>query len=63
MGADAFNVVNFDWAGAFDLAVVTTLTALGKGLLARQAGRDTVKPSPSTLPDPTYRQAVTRHTR
>ena len=34
-GADkAFDVLTFDWSSALDLAVLTTLGALGKGLLA-----------------------------
>jgi hypothetical protein len=45
-----FNVLTFHWSAALDLAFVATLTALGKGLLARQPGAET----PSTLPASHY---------
>jgi len=55
-GADkAFNVLEFDWTGALDLAVLATLGALGKGLLAR-APQD--GDNPSTLRPAMYREAV-----
>ncbi|GAA1623639.1 hypothetical protein GCM10009828_059880 [Actinoplanes couchii] len=53
MVAGAFDVTTFDWESALNVAFLATLTALGKGLLAR--GQVT---SPSTLPEPTYREAV-----
>lgn len=34
--AEVFNVITFDWTTALNVAFVTTLTALGKGLLARE---------------------------
>ena len=49
-GADVLNVLEFDWSSAFDLAVLATLGALAKGLLAREP---TPAPSPpAILPDP-----------
>lgn len=66
-GADvAFNVLAFDWSSAFDLAVVTTLAALAKCLLARQPqttldvdGKHvTASPNPSTLPASSYKLAI-----
>lgn len=62
LGADAVNVFDFDWSGALNVAVLATLGALGKGLLARQSQSDLsaehgevlAPPTPSTLPTPTY---------
>jgi len=34
--AKVFDVTSFHWSAAFNVAVLATLTALGKGLLARQ---------------------------
>ncbi len=42
--AGVFNVVEFDWTTALNVAFVTTLTALGKGLLARSKDPLTVIP-------------------
>jgi hypothetical protein len=56
-GAEAFNVLDFDWSGAFDLAVVATLVALAKGLLAR-GPRGAEPQTPSTLRHDTYRLAT-----
>lgn len=71
-----FNITKFDWTTAFNVAFLATLSALGKGLLARgqaahaPAPADTevpgptraalVRPSPSTLPIGTYVEAVRR---
>jgi hypothetical protein len=52
-GADAFDAWSFDWSGAIDLAVVATLGALGKGLLARGPSA-AAQGNPSTLPPSTY---------
>jgi hypothetical protein len=57
-----FNIVEFDWETALNLAGVTVITALGKGLLARSgvnggpaaAGGS----NPSTLPTHTYLAAT-----
>jgi hypothetical protein len=57
-GADkAFDVLAFDWSSALDLAVLTTLGALGKGLLARAPDSGD---NPSTLLPGTYELAVQR---
>jgi hypothetical protein len=53
-----FDVVAFDWPTALNVAAVTTLTALGKGLLARGSGASGALPTPSTLPTPTYLTAI-----
>ena len=46
-GADvAFNVLTFNWSEALGIAFLTTIGALGKGMLARQAGEGN---NPSTL--------------
>lgn len=71
-----FDITKFEWATAFNVAFLATLSALGKGLLARGqaapaptpadievAGRTraaVVRPSPSTLPIGTYIEAVRR---
>ena len=34
--ADVFDVTKFDWASALNVAFLATMTALGKGLLARE---------------------------
>lgn len=79
--AKVFDVTTFHWTAALNVAAVATITALGKGLLAR--GQAVVAPaiaaagqaaagqvptgqvpvprrSPSTLPDTTYTDAITR---
>jgi hypothetical protein len=54
-----FDVSKFDWTTAFNVALLATITALGKGLLARtQTGAG--KATPSTLPESTYENAVKR---
>ena len=60
-----FDMTTFHWSTAFNIAVVATISALGKGLLARsQAPATEPTPgssspaSPSTLPNDTYREAV-----
>ncbi len=79
--AGVFDVATFHWSSALDVAVLATLGALAKGLLAREhilpapatAGATPVvpaggaapvtpaeKPSPSTLPIGTYREATDR---
>lgn len=52
-GVDKFDVFAFEWAAAFNLAMVATIGALGKGLLARQPAT-TEGDNPSTLPPATY---------
>jgi hypothetical protein len=56
MGAGAFNVLSFHWGSALDLALVATLSALGKGLLAR--GPDRESANPSTLPAAAYQKVL-----
>ncbi|MDR7326459.1 MULTISPECIES: hypothetical protein [Catenuloplanes] len=71
--AGVFNVVEFDWTTALNVAVVTTIAALGKSLLAREkpaadvpaggtesAGVPARVTSPSTLSPEVYRRAVAR---
>lgn len=64
--AGVFNAIEFDWTTALNVAFVTTLTALGKGLLAREKSpvggpESTGAPaSPSTLSPDVYRSATTR---
>lgn len=65
--AGVFDVTTFDWDAALNVAFLATITALGKGLLARekpapagtekQAAREA---SPSTLPLETYIEATHR---
>jgi hypothetical protein len=55
--AGALGAPAFDWSSSFDLAVLATLGALGKGLLARHPGTGE---NPSTLPPTTYRLAIER---
>lgn len=50
-GADAFNVLIFNWSEALGIAVLATLGALGKGMLARQEGPGN---TPSTLSPAMY---------
>lgn len=65
--AGLFDVTTFHWATALNVAVLATLSALGKGLLARQQATTapapdgpgaTPRPSPSTLAAHTYTAAV-----
>jgi hypothetical protein len=67
--ADVFNVIEFDWDSALNVAALATITALGKGLLARErptpakadeAPADQRQSSPSTLPLDTYIEATNR---
>ncbi|MDQ0370533.1 hypothetical protein [Catenuloplanes indicus] len=71
--AGVFNAIEFDWTTALNVAVVTTIAALGKSLLAREkptvpgGAESTGAPepsgraaSPSTLAPEVYRRAVTR---
>jgi hypothetical protein len=68
--AGVFDVITFHWGSALDVAVLATLGALAKGLLARgpvgsapaaAAGvAPAPTPSPSTLPAVTYREATDR---
>jgi hypothetical protein len=73
MAVGVFDVTKFNWMTALNLAFVATLTALGKGLLAREqvappaaapgAGPSpaaVARTSPSTLPIGTYLRAVQR---
>lgn len=56
IGADYFDAFTFDWNAALNIAVLATLGALGKGLLARQqtpGGNNA-----STLPPSTYSLAT-----
>ena len=54
VGAATFNVLEFDWASALNLAALATLAALGKGFLARSPDDDD---NPSTLLPRTYAEA------
>lgn len=64
--ASVFDVTAFDWTAALNVAFLATLSALGKGLLARgnpnpPPGAATPVPaqsSPSTLPTATYAEAI-----
>jgi hypothetical protein len=59
MGAGAFNLLTFDWPSALNLAVITTLSSLGKGMLSRQPESEAGdQPNPSTLLPATYKMAV-----
>jgi hypothetical protein len=67
-----FDITKFSWTTALNVAILATLTALGKGLLARGQAAFTPpkapapeaaaaeKPTPSTLPTGTYEHAVRR---
>jgi len=62
--ASVFDVTTFNWDAALNVAFIATVTALGKGLLARErpappagAAKDA---SPSTLPLETYTEATGR---
>jgi hypothetical protein len=56
IGADYFDAFTFDWNAALNIALLATLGALGKGLLARQETAD--GNNPSTLPAATYNLAT-----
>jgi hypothetical protein len=59
IGAGAFNILTFDWSSALDLALITTLASLGKGLLSRQPdGNQGDEMNPSTLHPKLYALAV-----
>jgi hypothetical protein len=70
--ASVFDVTTFDWETALNVAVLATLTAFGKGLLAREPAAAPQGPatpeaspaprqsSPSTLPLETYVKATSR---
>lgn len=66
--ASVFNVITFEWEAALNVAALATITALGKGLLAREkpptpeAGEPAPghQTSPSTLPLDTYVEATHR---
>jgi len=76
VAAGAFDITKFDWTTALNVAVLATLAALGKGLLAREkaapaptpsaapgagpAPAGVMRTSPSTLPTGTYAEAVQR---
>ncbi len=62
IGADAFDVFEFDWQRALDIAALATLAALAKGLLARGNSGDggNSRSTPSTLPTTSYLLAVKR---
>jgi hypothetical protein len=55
-----FDITTFDWTTALNVALLATITALGKSLLAR--GQNATTESPSTLPPTTYADAVSRRT-
>jgi len=56
IGAEYFDAFTFDWNAALNIAVLATLGALGKGLLARQESDG--GNNPSTLPPVTYSLAA-----
>jgi hypothetical protein len=68
--AQVFDMTKFGWTAALNVAALATITALGKGLLARgQAPAATAsgtasvaapRRSPSTLPASTYTEAISR---
>jgi len=74
--AGVFNVTEFAWGTALNVAFLATIAALGKGLLAREktaleptpaaersappAAAAETRKSPSTLPTETYTEAVQR---
>jgi hypothetical protein len=65
--AEVFNVMTFGWTAALNVAALATITALGKGLLARGQARapeptSAAGPgrSPSTLPAGIYTDAIHR---
>jgi peptidoglycan biosynthesis protein MviN/MurJ (putative lipid II flippase) len=71
VAAGVFDVTTFNWTTAINVAALATITALGKGLLARGqttvAGAQTTaatpppqRHTPSTLPFDTYENAVRR---
>jgi hypothetical protein len=65
VAAGVFDVTTFDWTTALNVAFLATITAFGKGLLARGQSAAPGGPSgssPSTLPARTYADAVSRRT-
>ena len=68
VAAGVFDITKFNWTTALNVAILATLTALGKGLLARgqaiivpgQPAAAPEKATPSTLPSVTYEHAITR---
>ncbi len=60
VAAEAFDLTTFAWGTALDVAFLATLTALGKGLLARGQASSApgARRSPSTLPADEYEAAV-----
>lgn len=67
--AQVFDVMTFGWTATLNVAAVATMTALGKGLLARgqtpaptasATGRSAPRQSPSTLPASIYSDAIGR---
>ena len=64
VAAKVFDVTQFDWTSALNVAFLATVTALGKGLLARGQAAvgvgEGAKKTPSTLPAQTYEDAVRR---
>jgi len=72
VAAGVFDITKFNWTTALNVAILATLTALGKGLLARGQAAFTPKAAPageagaaekatpSTLPTGTYEHAVRR---
>jgi hypothetical protein len=68
VAARVFDMTTFHWTAALNLAALATISALGKGLLARGSGVSRApadaapagRPNPSTLPDQTYERAVGR---
>ena len=62
VAAGIFDVTTFEWEAALNVAVLATLGALAKGLLAREPatpnGRLPTGASPSTLPMATYQTAI-----
>lgn len=70
VAAGVFDITRFNWTTALNVAILATLTALGKGLLARgqavltpsapQTAASAGKATPSTLPTNTYEDAIRR---
>jgi hypothetical protein len=63
VASGVFDITKFDWTAALNVAVLATITALGKGLLARGQAKEAPaasRQSPSTLPTATYEDAIRR---
>jgi hypothetical protein len=71
IASGVFDITKFDWTTALNVALLATITALGKGLLARgqafiktepgaavPASAAAPRQSPSTLPEATYEEAT-----